>query len=438
MTGAAASLVARDPGAFIMLATKRRLVRGGAVLLLAALILLGVARAGVEGYAAYHIREADHALARQNYEAAKPHLEAAVRVRPTSATLHLRLGRLYRQMGQLTPAQEQLTLCRHIEGQSEEYQLEVLMMQAEAGRLDDVFEKLFVYVKEDKQPQANLVLEALILTTLSEQLYAPANAFGTKWVAKEPKNVQALYLLGAAKANLSQTEEAVELLQRAIDIDPDRDDVRRSLALVLADAHSYTSAAKHAQECLRKSPNDPLLHGILARCYLGMGDLVKARDLLDQALPEGKGEPTLLAERGKLALMLGDREEAELWLTRAMKADPSNTIAMHSMIACLTDLGKKQEAAELDERFHTLEKDLTRIDKIMTKEMLDNPSAPLFNELGTLLLKHGRDEQGLLWMYKALAKDPNYQPTNQYLADYFKSKGDLERAEQHRAALPRE
>jgi len=348
-----------------MLDTKRQLVRGGAVLLLVALIVMGLARAGVEGYAVYHIREADRALARQNYEVAKPHLEAAVRARPASATLHLRLARVHRQLGQLLQAEEHLNACRRIEGQSEDYQLEVMMVQAERGRLDDVFEQLYVYVDKDK-PQAPLILEALVLATFNEQLYAPATSFATKWVAKEPKNVQALYLLGACKANLAQTEEAIELLQRAIDIDPDRDDVRQTLALVLADAHSYKAAAAHAEACLKKHPNDPLLKGILARCYVGMGDLPKARELLDEALPDGKGDANLLAERGKVALIMGDTQEdtqeAEVWLTRAMQADPSNTVAVYSMVACLTKLGKKDEASKMDARRIQLEADLMRVD----------------------------------------------------------------------------
>jgi tetratricopeptide (TPR) repeat protein len=418
---------------------KRRLLRSAAILLLAVLIVLGLGRCGVELYAAYHIREADRILQKQDYEAAKPHLEAALKVRPNSATLHLRLGRLCRQLGLLDDAERHLVRCHQLEGQTEDYQLEMLMLQAQRGQLDEVHDRLIVYVKEDKMPQAGLVLESMVLAVKRVQLHGPAYFFADSWVKKDPTNIQAQWLLGVCKAEVSDVAGAVETLEATLEKAPERDDIRQSLGMALLEVHSYKRAAEHLERCLKKHPEDATLKVGLARCYLGQGEVVKGRDILDQAIADGQGDNTfLLAERGKVALLLQEPREAEKLLRRALELDPANVTAAYQLEVCLTTLDRPQEAAEIAKQRTRTEADFHRIEDILTKELNKGTSPALFHELGTLLVRNDRLMVGLTWLYKALKLDPSYQPTNEFLADFFERRGDRERAQQYRAMLPKE
>jgi tetratricopeptide (TPR) repeat protein len=395
-------------------------------------------KVGVDGYASYQIRTADKLLERQNYRAAKPRLEAALRARPTSATLHLRVGRLCRQLDLLPEAAEHLRAARRIEGETEEYQLEMLMVQAQAGHGEFLYDKLWIYVLLDR-PQAPLVCEALARCFLAQELYHPAVNQIDRWLEKEPNNVQALYMKGYCMVQLGSSETAVHLLQEALERDPERDDVEQVLAFALGDIDRYNEAVVLHERVLQKHPSDGLtglaLLG-LARCRQNQGQLDNARELLDQAVAADPWNAEVLAERGKVAMLLEQPEEAESWLRKALKLDASNRLANFQLQSCLTRLGRDTEAMAVAEANRKRDKDMERLQTILSKEIVTNVSSPLYHEVGKLLLENGREE-GLLWLYKALVLDPMYEPSNRLLAEYWEKQGDPDRAKIHRARLRR-
>jgi tetratricopeptide (TPR) repeat protein len=398
------------------------------------IILLGLARAGVEGYAAYQLRAADKYLARQNYAAAKPHLEAALRVRPKTAVLHLRLGRLCRQLGKFDQAQEHLTACRRLEGESEEYQLEMLMLQAQAGQYDKVFDKLWVYVDQDR-PESSLVLEALAVGHIMLDLYPPALFLIDRWLAREPKNVQALYLKGTCLVMQGiDSAAAVEVLEKALALDPERDDARQTYALALGDNQRYAESAEQHERFLKGHPGDPVSVVGLARARANLGEMEQARQLLDSLGDEGKKNSHVLAERGRLAMTMDQPKEAEGLLRAALALDPANATANYQLELCLVHLDRTAEAKALAEANRRRENDLTRIDTILHKEMQHNAGPDIYIELGRLLLRNGRD-QGVQWLYKALEGNPNLREPHELLAKYWEEHDNPDQAKLHRAQL---
>jgi tetratricopeptide (TPR) repeat protein len=415
---------------------RHRLPRVLAILLLGAIIVLGLSKVAVEGYASYHIRAADKLLERQSYELARLHLEAALKARPTSATLHLRLGRLCRQLdGAFLPESfEHLRTCRRLEGETEEYQLEMLMAQAQAGQGEFVYDKLWIYVARDR-PEAPLICESLARAFMSQGLLRFALQQIEHWLEMQPENVQALYLKGFCLNNLGAAEDASHLLQQALDRDPERDDIRQVLAFALAAIDHYSEAAALHEQFLQKHPDDALAYLGLARCRLNQGHPEEAQELLDRALARNPTNVELLAERGKVALLLEQPEQAEDWLRKALKIDPHHHLANFQLQACLTRLGRETEAMAVAAANRKLDADMKRLHTILMQEIMTNRSPALYHEVGTLQLATGHEE-GLLWLYKALALDPEYRPTNEFLADYWEKAGDPERAARHRARLP--
>src|SRR5262245_9098174 len=277
----------------------QRLLRLWVLIVLLALILLGLARAGAEVYASYQIRAADKALERQNYKEAKPHLEAALKVRPNSADLHLRLGRLCRQMNNLDEAYEHLKACRRLEGESEAYQLEMLMCRAQSGFFEEVLGKLWVYYEQDR-PEAPLVCESLTLSCMSQDMIGMALGMADHWLQKQPDNVQALYYKGWCNSELGSVDVALVSLEKAVARDPDREDIQQMRGFMLCDLQRYDEARTIIENYLKNHPDDALSLLYLARCLYGKGQTEQAQEVLSRAIDDNNiVTPALLAERGK-------------------------------------------------------------------------------------------------------------------------------------------
>ena len=142
--------------------------------------------------------------------------------------------------------------------------------------------------------------------------------------------------------------------------------------------------------------------------------------LVDDVLARQPGLTPALSLRGRLALNANRPEEAEPYLRQTIDQEPSNYRTLYSLIQCLRQNGKAEEAERRQKDLLQLEKDLARFNDIATKEMLQRPRDPdLHCELGRLLLRGGHREEGLHWLQSALRIDPNYAPARQALAEYY-------------------
>ena len=104
----------------------------------------------------------------------------------------------------------------------------------------------------------------------------------------------------------------------------------------------------------------------------------------------------------------------------------------------MTDLGQKHEAEEIAAKKRRAEKDLARIDTIIGRELPVEITPARLHELGTLLVRNWREQNGMIWLHKVLDMDPDYQPTLAFFAEYYEGKGDMQRARQFRERLPSE
>ena len=203
-------------------------------------------------------------------------------------------------------------------------------------------------------------------------------------------------------------------------------------------SNAFDKGATELEISLQHQPDDPLTLVGLARCYTGKGQVQKAADLLDAALAKQAGTAGMLTERGKIALLMDQPKEAEPWLRKALALDPSDTGATYQLEVCLTDLGQKHEAEEIAAKRRRAEKDLARIDTIIGRELPVEITPARLHELGTLLVRNGREQNGMIWLHKVLDMDPDYQPTLAFFAEYYEGKGDMQRARQFRERLPSE
>jgi tetratricopeptide (TPR) repeat protein len=409
----------------------RRHVRRG-VRVLAGLLLLGLLGAGawliaLHLLAEHHLHRAKEALKRQRYPEALGHLEQALRFRPRSARLHLLAARTARRAGQVKQAWAHLARCRQLYGgETEEEQLEHLLIRVQLGELDKV-PLLTAYVTEGR-PEAGLVLEAYTRAYFSRRLFAPLEACLVRWRELEPDNVEALIYEGAWHGQRGNTIGALESFSRALELDPERHDVRLRLAAVLLEQTKFREALAHFGQVHRATGQAEALLG-LAKAHLGLGELRRASACLDQLLQENPEHAEGLFERGRLTLEQGRVAQAECDLLRSVRLDPYSPQARHNLAKCLRRLGRVEEADAQERREADLIRTLLRMDEITQRELPAQPSSPdLYCELAMLALKLGRAEQGRNWLATALERDPAHQPSRQLLAEHFQDRGGLARA----------
>jgi tetratricopeptide (TPR) repeat protein len=407
-----------------------------AVLLLVALISFCAYWLGLEAWAWYQVRATHKALAHQDYPAAWEHITKALKVRSRSAELHLLAARVARVNDKYNEANDHMQRCFELQGgTSEPLQLERLMLQAQSGRVQEVFQQLSYYVAEDN-PAAAQVLEALCVGFFRQGIYNVAITTAEFWLKREPDNIQALYYHGMCAAMQGAGPIAAQDLERAQELAPERDDIRRALAHVYLENNDYPKAAPLFERLLDKDPDDAICQAGMARCKIGLNRLDEAEQFLDSLIKNDTADAELLTERGKVAYQLNQPTKAVEWYRKAIAANPNYRQAYVGLQDTLNWLGKTDEAAEVQRQRRAIDDDMKRHQELMEKvSRPQKVSADVYCELGEILMRRGPPENGVFWLYKALEENRGHQPTHKALAEYWEKKGDTKRAEQHRSQL---
>src|SRR5262249_22276099 len=144
-------------------------------------------------------------------------------------------------------------------------------------------------------------------------------------------------------------------------------------------------------------------------------------EIVDGVLADRPDFPPALALRGRLASDQGQFAEAEAWLRKALAGDPNSYVVRFKLVQCLLRNGQDEEGRRLEHESKQVLEDLGRYDQIVPRALLASPhSASLLCELGQVLMRLGRREEGARWLERALQEDPQYEPALQALAEYQK------------------
>jgi hypothetical protein len=96
-------------------------------------------------------------------------------------------------------------------------------------------------------------------------------------------------------------------------------------------------------------------------------------------------------------------------------------------------LGKEEEARPWRQKGERIREDSQlafRLGQQLRGEKRHDPD--LCYQLASVLLRLGYDGDALHFFHKVLAKNPNHQPTNEALADYYAKMGEAAKAAYHR------
>jgi tetratricopeptide (TPR) repeat protein len=415
----------------------KRLLRNHPIRALAGTVFVTVLflTAGVNVWAWHQLREANQLARQQRYSKAYSYYSRCLQVWRWSAETHFLAGRAARRAAMYQETDWHLAESARLQGASPTdsfpLALERLLLQAQSGDISDVEQILWDYVNNDK-PETPLILEAMARGYA--RLFRNAAAMGClqMLLELEPDNIEALLTRGRIRASASDPDPALNDYRHVLELDPERDDARLSLAYLLL-SYNRQEAPSHFEIVVAHQPDNPDALVGLAEAYWAMGEPEKARPLFQALLAKRPENSRALLGLGAVTLSFGDTVQAEALLRKSIAADPGNVRAYFRLYACLAQQqGREAEAEAQLEAYNRVKADFERLADLETKELSRAPNDPnLHYEMGTIYLRYGKPDVGVRWLHSALRLDPTHQPSHRALYEYYKRIGQTDKAEQH-------
>ena len=411
---------------------RKRLVYAALGVLLASLCV-GGAWGGRQLWARHHDQEGRHALARQNFAAAREHFAACIRVWPDDAELHLLAAQATRRNDDLDEAERHLQEYQRLHGVGGAHALEGTLLRVQRGDIAGVQNSLRAAF-EGHSDQAALILEALAKGFHKAGRLPNAVSCLDSLLQREANHFQGRLLRGQFREEMGRPDDALGDYEWAVALNPESASARLRLADLLAQLGRPREAVYHYEILRQREPRNPDVLLGLARCRHDAAELAEAAQLLETLLADNPQHVAALVERGRVAMRLGHTDDAAAFLERATAQAPGDRDAQFVLHLVRFDQWRFDEARQCLERVSRIDADHRRLHEL-TEKVSAAPKEPGPRcELGVLLLRLGREEQGVRQLVAALESDPRYGPAHAALADYFERSGQRDQAARHRRA----
>jgi tetratricopeptide (TPR) repeat protein len=395
--------------------------------------------AGYQGIAYWRgrsLRAAQEAADRYAWPEADRHVKAALLSSPNNPAAHLLAARIARRLEHLVEASEHLEECVRLQGsETQAVKVERALLRVYRGDLAGAEPFLRSCVADD-DPDTVEILDVLSAALFLNSRAAEAHRCLDDLLRRQPDHFHALVRRGWTAENQSWYAEAADSFQKALDLRPDVDNVRLSLAEIQVVLGRFADARENFESLRQRQPTNPSVLFGLARAQAGLGRKEEAVELLDQVIADDKNDWKALVERGWLLVQLDRPEEGVRDLLRAESLAPPDLPLLKHLADGLRLCGKPDEAKAYREKADRLQEEFQQagqLGDLIREKSPDDPA--LRHELACILLRLGKRNDALHWFQTALQKDPKYRPTHESLAAFYEKAGDLPRAAYHRRIL---
>lgn len=265
----------------------------------------------------------------------------------------------------------------------------------------------------------------------------------------QPNDPDALHLLGVLRQQCDDTNEARELLSRAIALAPEHAPLHLSLGGVLLRVGDETAALASFERALQLDPNLVDAHSLVGHLQLREGDLAGAESRFRIGRRAQDEDPMILFGLGNVYLARGDAANAAKFLARAAERKPDDAAIQTSLGRALFDQGAFGLAEKAFENVQKLRPQLSIAKLYLARSKFrqdrDNEAHALFAELlaskqqmfganaglGDIARKRGHVVRALKFYRRALALDPAHAGAVNACAWCMEKLGDLGAAAQY-------
>jgi len=239
------------------------------------------------------------------------------------------------------------------------------------------------------QPK-ELLKEALALH--QKNRFDEADALYREFVAVEPENADGWHFYGISKYQTGALEEALVLLNRAIDIDDSVSAYHNNLSNTLQLMGRDAEAEVALMRAIELEPDHPDAYGNLGALLNAQGRYEAALSVLMKSLALNPENPDTLVVLGPVLQANGRLKEAEQALVKALTLRPDFPEAMINLGPVLQAQGRLKEAVVILQR---------AID-------LDDTRPETFNNIGSVLCDMGHLDRAESVLRIALSERPAY------------------------------
>jgi tetratricopeptide (TPR) repeat protein len=401
------------------------------MLLAGATVLLAGWYVGRQLWALYHLRAAEQALARYDFDVALGEFERCLEVWSHRFSTQFQAARAARRAGRYDLAEKYLSECEKT-GVTAETALERAMLRAQQGDLAETELPLQRPIA-DGHPDAILFIEALARGYLATERHQQAISALDDLIGRDPDHPWAYYWLGTLDETIERPAQALANYRRAVELAPWQSTFRLRLAQALLQSGQTAKAGPHIDELLRQQPGDPQVLLLAARFYRARAQPARSLEYLDTLLRDHPDNAEGWAQRGRAYRDQGDGAEAVRCLRKAFELQPRSYAIGFDLCRELYGLGQTKEAKAVEQQVEHLKSDELKIDRLMAQLGREKNSASVRYEIGRIYLRNKLEAQALRWFASALQDDPHHGPTHEALADYYERLGNGPLAAYHRA-----
>ena len=157
--------------------------------------------------------------------------------------------------------------------------------------------------------------------------YAEAENKYREMLAQEPENFELLHLLAVLKQETGILDEALELINQAIDLKPEAAAYFAARGSIFNSQGNVDGAVADLEKALELNPNLPHGHNTLGFLQFIQGQLDTAETTLQMALKLDPDSSQVRTNLGSVLLAKGQTEDAVRQLQSALEGDPDSLAA---------------------------------------------------------------------------------------------------------------
>ncbi len=329
-------------------------------------------------------------LAKGEVDPARVQLEEAIKLRTDFIAAREMLARIYLAKNDggkaLQQAEETLKLDRtslpaHLARSSA-----LLML----GQKDKAREELSAITKAyPNNPEAEYQVGSL---AWQEQDFKKAGQVFGDLYKSNPRDPRGLTGVVETLASEGRLNDAIAEVDKSLQAEPDRRDLRLTKANLLARAQRYDEAIVLFQSLIQKEPNAADLLFRLAEVYRLKGDLNLAMDYFRKASQAAPNDTLPLLQMSLLMEGTGRGEQAKPLYEQIIKLQPDHPVALNNLAYI-----KAQEGTDLDGA-------LTMAQRARQKQP---DSTAVADTLGWIYIKKNMTEESIRLFTDLVQKEPN-------------------------------
>ena len=168
-----------------------------------------------------------------------------------------------------------------------------------------------------------------VLKAFGQRDFALAIAQCRQILDRDPRNIDALNLLGGAYIEQGDASAAIDVLTRAVTLKPGDAALEANLGSALATAKRFDAAEEHLIHAVAQVPDDVDTLANLARVQFERELFSKATATFASALALAPNHIGILTDAIRAAVLAGDTAVAQQYARRAIALDVRDAAAQH-------------------------------------------------------------------------------------------------------------